>query len=180
MVVYLNSDSGLVTTDALGRIPVDSLAAKRGTDFDLYVIPDKTLEITTPGFFAAAAAGGSPLSLASWAPPENLEKGWLFAVSLRGAELAALFTSGVTTLTLNAEITAIIGGKRRKSQTMRLAVAKEVHNETNDTTPPDLANTRRINGDGYMEYSFDQGQTWWLYSPVVVDGTPEWQWRLLP
>lgn len=181
MVVYLSTESGVVTADRLGQTALNSIEVKRGTDLDLYVLPDTQLQITTPGFFAAAAVtGGSPLALASWAPPENMEKGWLFAVSLRGAALAAMFAAGVTSVALNAEITVIVGGKRRKSQTIRLDVTKEVHDETSDPTPPDVANTRRTNSEGYQEYSFDQGQTWWLYSPVVVDGTPEWQWRLLP
>lgn len=181
MIVYLSTESGLISADKSGQSPVTAIEAKRSTDLDIYVIPDLELALTTPGFFAAApSAGGPPVALASWAPPANLDQGWFFSVSLRGAALASMFSSGTASVSLNAEITAIIQGKRRKSQTMQLLVTKEVHNEGTDPVPPDLVNTRRTNSDGYQEYSFDNGASWWLYAPVIVDGAPEWQWRLLP
>lgn len=181
MIVYLRTESGLITADQLGQSPITAIEAKRSTDLDIYVSPDVELPLTTPGFFAAAPlAGGAPVALASWSAPASLTSGWSFSVSLRGASLAAMFSAGTTSVQLNAEITAIITGKRRKSQTMQLVVTKEVHNEDEDPAPTDLVNTRRTNSDGYQEYSFDQGASWWLYAPVIVDGSPEWQWRLLP
>lgn len=182
MLLYLKTESGLITADQSGQSPVTAIEAKRSTDLDIYVVPDADLPTTTPGFFAAApAAGGAPVALASWAPPANLERGWSFSVSLRGAALATMFSAGATNVSLNAEITAIIEGKRRKSQTIQLQVAKEIHNESNDPVPPDLVNTRRTNSNGYQEYSFDGGSSWWLYAPIIVDGVPEWQWsRLQP
>jgi hypothetical protein len=40
---------------------------------------------------------------------------------------------------------------------------------------PDIEDSRRT-VDGYQEYSFDSGATWWRYAPVIVAGIPEWQW----
>ena len=181
MIIYLRNESGLITADPLGQSPITAIEAKRSTDLDIYVTPDANLPLETPGLFAAApTTGGAPVAFASWTPPASLGSGWFFSVSLRGAALASMFSAGTTSVSLNAEITAIIEGKRRKSQTMQLLVTKEVHNEDEDPAPPDLVNTRRTNSDGYQEYSFDNGASWWLYAPVIVDGTPEWQWRLLP
>lgn len=178
MVVYLDTTSGILTSDASRRLPVVELTAKRGTDFDLYVVPEREIAPASAGFFAALPpAGGAPMALASWLAPAQMGEGWLFPISLRGSDLAALFTSGAGSVLLNAEITAVIDGKTRKSQTIPMTVTRDIYNEA--ATPPDVVNLRRTNADGYQEYSFDEGSTWWLYAPVIVGGVPEWQWARL-
>ncbi len=178
MTVYLNTISGQLTTDASGRTPLDEIVAKRGTDFDLWVITNTDIPLDSTGVFAALAqAGGAPLALASWQPPTQINQGWSFNVSLRGADLSALFNSGVGSISLNAEVTALIQGKTRKSQTIHMTVYRDIYSPT--ATPPDVVNIRRTNIDGYQEYSFDEGSTWWKYAPVVIDGVPEWQWTYL-
>ncbi len=57
MAVYLNTSSGLLTTDAFGRVPVASLSAKRGDLMYLEVVPDAPLPEGTTGIFAARAKG---------------------------------------------------------------------------------------------------------------------------
>ena len=175
MVAYLDTTSGILTSDASRRLPVTEFTAKRGTDFDLYVVPDRELPPGTPGFFAALSpAGGAPMALATWLAPTRIDEGWLFPISLRGGDLAALFASGAGSVLLNAEMTAVIDGKTRKSQTISMTVTRDIYNES--AAPPDVINMRRTNADGYQEYSFDEGATWWLYAPVLVGGVPEWQW----
>ena len=178
MTVYLNTISGLLTTDAAGRTAIDEIVAKRGTDFDLSVITNTDIPLDSTGVFAALAqAGGTPLALASWQAPTQINQGWAFNVSLRGADLGALFNSGAGSIVLNAEITALISGKTRKSQTILMTVYRDIYSPS--ATPPDAVNIRRTNMEGYQEYSFDLGATWWKYAPVVADGIPEWQWTYL-
>lgn len=178
MVVYLDSSSGLLTSDAGRRSPLQTINAKRGTDLELYVVADEDIPPSSTGVFAALApAGGSPLALASWQPPQRIDQGWLFDVSLRGSDLAALFASGAGSVPLDAEITAVINGKTRKSQTISLVVSREVYNPS--AVVPDIVNVRRTNAEGYQEFSFDQGGTWWRYAPVFESGFPVWQWTYL-
>ncbi len=177
MVVYLDTTSGILNSDVLRRSPVTELTAKRGTDFDLYVVPEREIAPTSAVFAALPPAGGAPMALASWLAPTRMDEGWLFPISLRGGDLAALFASGAGSVLLNAEMTAVIEGKTRKSQTILMTVTRDIYNE--DAAPPDVINMRRTNSDGYQEYSFDEGATWWLYAPVIVGGVPEWQWTQL-
>ncbi|MBU3665296.1 MAG: hypothetical protein FGM15_05385 [Chthoniobacterales bacterium] len=178
MVVYLDTTSGLLTGDVFRRTPVTELTAKRGTDLDLYVVPERDIPPTSAGLFAALPpAGGAPMALASWLAPARMDEGWLFPISLRGSDLAALFASGTGSVLLNAEVTAVIDGKTRKSQTILMTVYRDIYSPT--TTPPDVVNIRRTNIDGYQEYSFNKGATWWKYAPIVIDGVPEWQWTYL-
>lgn len=176
--MYLSTTTGVLTSDAAGRVPVSALVAKRGTDLEMTVMPDREIPAESGGVLAALApSGGAPLALDAWEAPAAVGDGWKFSVSLRGGELAALFASGAGQVTLNAEATFEIGGKLRKSQTMTLTVVKEVYNQS--PLPVDIVNVRRTNATGYQEYSFDDGVTWWRYAPVNVGGVPEWQWTYL-
>jgi hypothetical protein len=178
MVVYLDPTSGLITSDATQRTPLQTISAKRGTDLDLHVVTRTEIPATSTGVFAAlAAAGGSPMALASWQPPSQFDRGWLFEISLRGSDLSALLDSGAGSVSLNAEITAVINGKTRKSQTIELIVYGEVYNP--EPIASDIVNVRRTNLQGYQEFSFDEGATWWLYSPTFESGVPIWQWTHL-
>lgn len=178
MVVYLDSTSGVVTSDATRRTPLEKISAKRGTDFDLFVVTENEIPAASTGVFAAlASAGGAPMALASWQPPAQIDRGWHFDISLRGPDLAALFTSGAGSIALTAEITAVIHGRTRKSQTIEMTVYREIYNPA--PVIPDVVNVRRTNAQGYQEFSFDEGATWWLYSPVFESGVPVWQWTHL-
>lgn len=177
MVVYLDSTSGLITSDATRRSALQTITAKRGTDLDLYVVTESEIPTTSTGVFAALAPAGAPMALASWQPPTQIDRGWFFDISLRGADLAALLASGAGSVELDAEITAVINGKTRKSQTIKLTVYREIYNPA--PVPSDIVNVRRTNAQGYQQFSFDEGATWWLYSPVFESGVPVWQWTPL-
>jgi hypothetical protein len=172
--LFLNTVTGELSETADGS-PLDRLEAKLGSNFDLEVIPDVEIPADSAGFFSAKSAyGGGLMAHGLWTPPTVVGGGWLFSVSMRGSALAALFTAQLPSVPLLAELTAVIGGKTRKSQTMTLTVGRFVY-AGDEVEPEDLENERRT-VDGYQEYSFDEGVTWWRYAPVMVDGVPEWQW----
>lgn len=46
--------------------------------------------------------------------------------------------------------------------------------------PTEKEGERRVGEDGFMEYSFDAGATWWQYKPYKDGAFPEWGWRQIP
>jgi hypothetical protein len=175
MRLFLDTVTGELSETA-GGSGVDRLDAKLGSNFDLEVVPDVEIPVTSAGFFSAKSSYGAGLMAHGlWTPPVVSGGGWRFSVSMRGSALAALFTSQLPSVPLLAELTAVIDGKTRKSQTITLTVGRFVY-AGDEVEPGDLENTRRTGVTGYQEYSFDDGVTWRRYSPVLVDGVPEWQW----
>jgi len=175
MRVYLNTSTGRLDQFRQGPA-VERLDAKLGSNFDLEVVPDVEIPADSAGFFSAKSAyGGGLLAHGLWTPPAVAGGAWIFSVSMRGADLAALFTGQLASVPLFAEVTAVIDGKTRKSQTLTLTVSRFVY-AGNEVEPGDLENVRRTGTGGYQEYSFDGGVTWRRYAPVLVDGVPEWQW----
>jgi VCBS repeat-containing protein len=173
--VFLNTKTGALSSPC-GE-PVTRLYAKRGTSWDLEVVPDVEIDEESAGWFSAkATAGGDLLAHGMWTLQEDGT--WLFSLSLRGTDLAALFTGSTAQLELLAEGTFVVSGKTRKSQTIRLVVERDIYGGE-EIEPGDLENTRRTGEGGYQEYSFDDGVTWYRYAPVMVAGTPEWQWTLV-
>jgi hypothetical protein len=155
---------------------ISALRAKRGTSWDLEILPDRALDDTTPAWISAKLTyTGILLAHGMWAPSDEIPGAWRFSTSLRGADLAALFTPRTPAVTLLSEATFIIDGKTRKSQTLTLSVERDIF-AGDEIEPGDLENTRRTGEGGYQEYSFDGGTTWWRYAPVIVEGIPEWQW----
>ena len=172
--LYLNTTTGQLLSDPLSG-EVTRLEAKLGTNFDIEVLPDVEIPENSAGFFSAKALyGGDLLAHGLWTPPAETGDFWKFSVSMRGSDLADLFTNQLASVPLFAEATFVIDGKTRKSQTITLTVGRFVY-AGDEIEPDDLENTRRTR-DGYQEYSFDGGSTWRRYSPVLVDGVPEWQW----
>jgi hypothetical protein len=172
--VYLNTISGELS-ETPGGPPILRMTGKRGTNFDLEVIPDADIPLASAGFFSAKSAyTGALVAHGTWTAPAALGGSFTFSVSLRGTDLSTLFTAGLGSVPLMAELTAVINSKTRKSQTITLTVARNVY-IGDETEPEDLENTRRT-VDGYQEYSFDGGTTWRRYAPVLVDGVPEWRW----
>jgi len=172
--LHLDTQTGILSATP-GGPPIDRLTAKLGTNFDLAVVPDLEIPADSAGFFSAKAAyGGDLLAHGLWSPPVTTGGGWRFSVSMRGSDLAGLFLAQLPSVPLLAELTVVIGAVTRKSQTITLTVGRFVY-AGDEVEPEDLENERRT-VDGYQEYSFDGGTTWWRYAPVMVDGTPEWQW----
>lgn len=173
--VYLNTSTGRLDLFRSGPA-VERFDAKLGSDFALEVIPDVDLPADATGYFSAKASyGGALLAHATWSAPAVAGDGWLFSVSMRSAGLAALFTAQLPSVPLVAEITVQFDGKERKSQTVALTVARQVFSGTEDT-PPEVQGTTRIGSTGHLEYTFDNGDTWWRWAPALVDGRPEFQW----
>lgn len=131
MDLYLDTTSGRLATDAAGLITGAAISAKRGSDLDLFIIPDQEISVASTGIFIAVFPGQTqPVFSVSWLPPADRSKGWLVAIPLRGAEFDNIFIGGGTAATLEAELTVVINGKVRKSQTINFTVLAEVHDHT--------------------------------------------------
>lgn len=175
MIAYLNTTTGVLSATQ-GGAAISRAEAKRGTSWDLEVIPDVEIAPTSAGFFSAKSVyGGGLMAHGLWTPPVVSGRGWLFSLSMRSSALAALFTGSLKEVPLLAEGTFVIAGKTRKTQTLDLIVERDIY-AGDEVEPGDLENVRRTGTGGYQEYSFDGGATWRRYAPVLVDGVPEWQW----
>lgn len=131
MDLFLDTTSGSLSTESGGSTDLAAISAKRGSDLDIYVIPDHDIAITSTGLFVAAFPGQTqPVFSVSWLPPADRSKGWLVSVPLRGAGFDDIFLGGGTSTTLEAELTVVIGAKVRKSQTINFTVVAEVHDHT--------------------------------------------------
>lgn len=129
MDLCLDTSSGLLTVDASKTTEVAEISGKRGADLDIYIVPDREIPVTSSGVFVAAfALQAEPVVSANWNPPADRSKGWLIEVALRGAQFDELFVGGGPEAVLLAELTVVIEGKVRKSQTIRFKVLEEVHN----------------------------------------------------
>ena len=131
MDLYLDTTSGILSAESTASTTLASISAKRGSDLDIYVIPDQDIAVTSTGVFIAAFSGQTqPVFSVPWIPPADRSKGWLVSIPLRGAAFEDIFLGGGTTATLEAELTVVIGGKVRKSQTINFVVVAEVHDHT--------------------------------------------------
>lgn len=131
MDLYLDTTSGRLSAESAGTTAVAAMSAKRGSDLDIYIIPDHDIAITSTGVFVAAFPGQTQTVLSvSWLPPADRSKGWLLSVPLRGPAFDDIFIGGGASTTLDAELTVVIGGKVRKSQTINFTVVAEVHDHT--------------------------------------------------
>jgi len=130
MVLHLNTLSGMLATDIAGQVPLTSITVKRGTDFDLYIVPSEDIPITSTGVFVAVFPGQTqPVISAAWLPPSDQSTGWLIEIPLRGAQFANLFLAAPEAL-LDAELTVVLSGKVRKSQTIQFRIQSEVYEQT--------------------------------------------------
>lgn len=131
MDLFLDTVSGLLTTDASKNTAALELSGKRGADLDLYIVPDREIPVASTGLFVAAfAAQAEPVISATWTPPADRSKGWLIEVALRGSKFNDIFVGGQSQAVLQAELTVVIEGKVRKSQTIAFKVLAEVHDHS--------------------------------------------------
>lgn len=131
MDLYLDTTSGTLSAESAGSTALAAISAKRGSDLDIYVIPDADIASISTGLFVAAFPGQTqPVFSVSWLAPTDRSKGWLVSIPLRGPAFDDIFLGGRTSTTLEAELTVVIGSKVRKSQSINFNVIAEIHDHT--------------------------------------------------
>ena len=127
MKLYLDTSAAILSLNSGSTSGISNLKVKRGDYVPLEIIGD--IPIGATGVFAAKATIGGTLILftSSWTAPSTDGGGYILGVSLNTTELNALFTTGVTSVTLFAEITwSAASGQFRTTQTFNLLVEADV------------------------------------------------------
>lgn len=144
MKLYLDTDTWLLSTAAGGSNTTVTIPAKQGGELRLEIFPSSPLAAGTLGTLIAKpkdeyAAPSVSWDL-EWESPTTSESGYLFRLPLGTAALADLFPPGVKSVQLMAEITIVSGASVFKTQTIAMAVARQV-SSSEEGTPvslPDL------------------------------------------
>ena len=144
MKLYLDTSSWQLSPAPGGSNTTVIIPAKHGTDLVLEIFPSSPLAPGTLGTLVAKPKDEYTAASVSWDlawdSPVTSQSGYIFRLPLTTAPLAALFTSGVKSLQLMAEITISSGGSVSKTQTIAISVAREVSGgeEGTPTALPDL------------------------------------------
>lgn len=140
MKLYLNTQTGNLSTASANGQPLRRIDAKQRDDLVLEVFPDVAL-VEGSGLFAARTDYNQPLVAldANWDAPETENAGYVFNVSLATEELETLFSGGETEIILKGEIRWVSSGAARRTQTFDLVVARAVYLEEDALPEPATA-----------------------------------------